>query len=161
YFAFLKIPPLVPTPTHPRPVPALSGARIEFLGVSFGYPGGAEPVLRDLTLTIEPGELVALVGANGAGKTTVVKLLLRFYDPQEGRVLLGGVDLRELDPVDLLRRIGVLFQVYGTYELRVRDSLRFGRVEEEPDEARMDASLRAAEAAALVGRLGGGLDAIV
>jgi ABC-type multidrug transport system fused ATPase/permease subunit len=161
YFAFLEIPPLVPAPPHPRPVPAPSGARIEFQGVSFRYPGAIEPALRDLTLTIEPGQLLALVGANGAGKTTLVKLLLRFYDPSDGRVLIGGADLRELDPVDLRSRIGVLFQDYGAYELRVRDNLRFGRVEVEPDEARMSASLQAAEAAALVDRLAGGLDAIV
>jgi ATP-binding cassette subfamily B protein len=142
-------------------MPPPKGASIEFRQVGFRYPGGAEPVLRELSLTIDGGELVALVGANGAGKTTLVKLLLRFYDPQQGSVRLGGVDLRELDPLELRRRIGVLFQDYGAYELRVRDNVRFGRVERPQEEAAMRASLAAAEAGALVDRLPGGLDAVV
>jgi ABC-type multidrug transport system fused ATPase/permease subunit len=162
YFTFLEIPSLVVAPPHPTPVPSPGqGAGIEFREVSFRYPGGAEPALRELSLTVEPGELVALVGANGAGKTTLVKLLLRFYDPQQGSVRLGGVDLRELDPLELRRRVGVLFQDYGSYELRLRDNVRFGRVERPQDEAAMRASLTAAEAGDLVDRLPGGLDAIV
>jgi ATP-binding cassette subfamily B protein len=161
YFSFLKIPALIGPPVRPVPIAPMARTRLEFCGVTFQYPGAPEPALRRLDLTIEPGQLVALVGLNGAGKTTLVKLLLRLYDPQEGCVRLGGVDLRQLDPVELRRRIGVLFQDYGTYELRVRDNVRFGHVERREDDAAMLDSLRAAEAGPLVSGLQGGLDAIV
>ena len=71
---------------------------IEFEHVSFRYPGSGEEALHDVSLRIEPGETVAVVGRNGAGKSTLIKLLCRLYDPSEGRILLDGVDLQDLDP---------------------------------------------------------------
>lgn len=96
--------------------------------MSFSYQGATRPALEGLDLEIRPGELVALVGSNGAGNTTLTKLLLRFYDPQRGSILVGGTDLRALDPGALRDHIGVLFQDYTTFGLSVRDNVRFGRV---------------------------------
>src|SRR5215472_15860534 len=139
YFAFLAIPKLVPPPTIPRPVPDLRS------------PG----------LDIRPGELVALVGDNGAGKTSVVKLLLRLYDPQEGCVCFGGVDVREMDARALRARVGVLFQDYATYELTARENVTLGRPELEPDDRAVLAALESARAAEVVNRLPRGLDSKV
>jgi ATP-binding cassette subfamily B protein len=91
YFSFLSIQPLVPTPATTHDVMNLRGP-IEFADVTFTYAGGNEPALSGLNLEIRPGELIALVGENGAGKSSLVKLLLRFYDPQQGAVRVDGVD---------------------------------------------------------------------
>ena len=161
YFAFLTIPKLVPPPLAPRPAPQLRSPGLELRDVTFRYPGAAEPALAGLDLEIRPGELVALVGENGAGKTSVVKLLLRLYDPQRGSVCFGGVDVRELDPGALRARIGVLFQDYATYELTARDNVTLGRPERELDGAAVLAALESARAASVVRRLPRGLDSNV
>jgi len=100
-----------------------------FERVSFTYPGQTTPVLSDVSFRLAPGECVALVGHNGAGKTTIVKLLLRLYDPTNGRILLDGVDLREYDLGDLRRQMGAIFQDFGRYELTVGENIGLGRLE--------------------------------
>ena len=127
YFSFLAIEPLVPAPAAPSTLPAGPIGEIEFDDVTFSYPGGTEPAVAGLSLRVDRGELIALVGESGAGKSTLVKLLLRFYDVNHGSVRVGGVDLRELDPEALRRRIGVLFQDYASYELSVRENVVMGR----------------------------------
>ncbi len=112
-----------------RPARAAAPSGIRFEGVSFVYPGTDRPVLDGLDLWIPTGSSVALVGENGAGKTTLIKLLCRFYDPTGGRILLDGVDLRELDLEDLRRRLAVIFQDFVRYELPVRDNIGFGAVD--------------------------------
>ena len=97
--------------------------------VSFTYPGQTAPVLSDISFRLAPGECVALVGHNGAGKTTIVKLLLRLYDPTGGRILLDGVDLREYDLDDLRRKMGAIFQDFGRYELSAGENIGLGRLE--------------------------------
>jgi ATP-binding cassette subfamily B protein len=159
YFSFLSIEPLVPTPAAPKEVPAKLDGGIEFRDVAFSYPGGTAPAVEGLSLKIEPGELVALVGENGAGKSTFVKLLLRFYDPSAGSVSIGGVDLRDVDPLTLRSRIGVLFQDYATYELTVRDNVVMGRPNEHSEDVRVLKALRDSRADALVRKLPAGLDA--
>jgi len=161
YFAFLAIPKLVPPPTIPRPVPDLRSPGLELRGVTFRYPGSTKPALARFDLDIRPGELVALVGDNGAGKTSVVKLLLRLYDPQEGCVCFGGVDVREMDARALRARVGVLFQDYATYELTARENVTLGRPELEPDDRAVLAALESARAAEVVNRLPRGLDSKV
>jgi ABC-type multidrug transport system fused ATPase/permease subunit len=161
YFAFLAIPRLVPTPAAPRAVPDLRAPGLELRGVTFRYPAAVEPALSGFDLDVRPGELVALVGENGAGKTSVVKLLLRLYDPQEGSVRFGGVDVRELEPRALRARVGVLFQDYATYELTARENVTLGRPGREPDDRAVLGALEAARAAAVVRRLPRGLDSNV
>jgi ATP-binding cassette subfamily B protein len=127
YFSFLAIEPLVAVPAMPHALPDRAIDSVEFDNVTFTYPGGTEPAVDRLSLSIRRGELIALVGENGAGKSTLVKLLLRFYDVDRGAVRVGGVDVRNLDPEALRRRIGVLFQDYATYELSVRENVMMGR----------------------------------
>jgi ATP-binding cassette subfamily B protein len=109
----------------PRPV--LRG--FEFRDVSFTYPGTTRRVLGNFNFTLCPGERVALIGENGQGKTTVVKLITRLYDPTEGQILLDGIDLREYDLAKLHAEIGVIFQDFMRYEMTARDNIAVGRIE--------------------------------
>ena len=95
--------------------------RIEFCNVSFRYPSSEQYVLKDCSFTIEPHEKIGLIGLNGAGKSTIVKLMLRFYDPEDGVIKLDGVDLKEYDVYAVRRVFGVLFQDYVTYCLPLRE----------------------------------------
>ena len=142
-FELLDQSPQITAPATPHPVPpALAGA-IRFEHVGFAYPSHPEqPVLCDLEIAVEPGETVALVGPSGAGKTSVFQLLLRFYDPDHGRVCLDGIDLRELDPAAFRARIGLVPQEPVIFSANAWDNLRYGR----PDAS--DAEVRAAAAAA-------------
>ena len=158
YFEFVATAPLIRVSDRPRNLPDLHSSPIEFRDVSFRYPKSVEPVLQCVSLTIEPGELVALVGANGSGKTTLVHLLLRLYDPVSGQVRIGDVDLRDVDPMELRSHIGVLFQEYGRYELRLRDSVHFGRIERQPSDEELLACLRASQADEVLRDLPSGLD---
>jgi ATP-binding cassette subfamily B protein len=110
----------------PRPI--VRG--FEFRNVSFHYPGSDRLILEGLNLHLRPGERVALIGENGQGKTTVVKLITRLYDPTEGEILLDGVDLREYNLEDLYREIGVIFQDFMRYEMTARENIAVGRIEQ-------------------------------
>ena len=109
------------------PAPRPDSRRLRFREVSFVYPGSSRAILERLDLRIAPGERIALVGENGQGKTTIVKLLTRLYDPTEGRILLDGVDLREYSVEDLHRQIGVIFQDFVRYEMTARQNIAVGR----------------------------------
>ena len=161
YFSFLSIQPMVTAPpaTQATPIPDRLANGIEFTDVSFTYSGGTGPAVDGLSLHIKAGELIALVGENGAGKSTLVKLLLRFYDPDRGAVKVGGVDLRQVPPEMLRRRIGVLFQDFASYELTVRENVAFGRAEAAIDDERILKALRDSRADALLKKLPAGLDA--
>ena len=162
YFEFLSTGTLLPVAETPEPLPEVLSDGIRFESVQFQYPGGTELALDGLDLHVRPGELVALVGDNGAGKTSMVKLLLRFYDPTGGRVTLGGVDLRDADPLEVRARMGVLFQDYATYELSVRENVWLGRPERgEAWDIDVEGALRSARADSVVKKLRGGLDAKV
>ena len=113
---------------RPRPVPALRRG-IEFRGVWFRYSREHPWVLRDVNLVIPHGESLGLVGRNGAGKSTFVKLLCRMYDPERGAVLWDGVDLRDMDPAELRRRIGAVFQDYMEYDLTAAENIGLGDVD--------------------------------
>ncbi len=124
-------------------------------GVTFAY-GDTAPAVAGVSLTVEPGEHLALVGATGAGKSTLAKLLVRFYDPQEGVVTLGGVDLREASPAELRRRIVFVPQEGHLFSGTIADNVRLGRPEAGDDEVR--AALAAIDALERFERLPGGLD---
>ena len=110
----------------PRPIKK----GFEFRNVSFTYPGTNRTVLKNFTFTLSPGERVALIGENGQGKTTIVKLITRLYDPTEGEILLDGKDLREYVLEDLHREIGVIFQDFMRYEMTARENIAVGRVDQ-------------------------------
>jgi ATP-binding cassette, subfamily B, bacterial len=136
--------------------PGELGIRFEHVG--FRYPGKEEWALRDVDIFIPRGQSLALVGQNGAGKTTFIKLLTRLYDPTEGRVLLDGKDLREHDETELRRRIGVIFQDFAQYQLLVRENIGFGSVEHLGDDAQIGRAVEHGGAADLVSSLKSGLE---
>jgi len=111
----------------PAPRPIRHG--FEFRNVSFAYPGTERRVLKNFNFSLEPGERIALIGENGQGKTTVVKLITRLYDPTEGQILLDGVDLREYSLEDLHREMGVIFQDFMRYEMTARENIAVGRID--------------------------------
>jgi ATP-binding cassette subfamily B protein len=121
--------PQIDAPVNPAPVRVPFQQGIEFRNVTFTYPGRTEPALDDVSFKIELGETVALVGKNGAGKSTIVKLLGRLYDPQAGQVLIDGVDVREYDPSELRKQFGMMFQDYAMYQLPVSENIGVGNVD--------------------------------
>jgi ATP-binding cassette subfamily B protein len=132
---FLRVGPRIHSKTNALPAPRPIRDGFIFEDVAFAYPGNERRVLDRLNLHIEPGERIAVIGENGQGKTTLVKLLTRLYDPAEGRILLDGVDLREYDIEDLQSQIGVIFQDFVRYELTARQNIAVGRVEMAQDGA--------------------------
>jgi ATP-binding cassette subfamily B protein len=136
----------------PAPRPILHG--FEFQNVSFQYPGSQRKVLNGLNFVLRPGERVALIGENGEGKTTIVKLLTRLYDPVEGRILLDGIDLREYDLEDLYKEIGVIFQDYMRYEMTARENIAVGRIEFLDNLQKLQESARKSMANEVVAKLG-------
>jgi subfamily B ATP-binding cassette protein MsbA len=122
-FALLETKNAVPEPVRPRPLQ--SGAEIQFDHVCFAY--GDKTVLNDINLHIKPGQLIALVGASGAGKTTLSNLLLRFYDPKSGAVRIGGVDIREAATRDLRNQIAVVAQETILFNETIRRNIELGR----------------------------------
>ena len=152
------------SPNRPLPAETAKSAlpfrfqSIAFENVSFTYPGSADQVLRDLSFSMAGDECVALVGRNGAGKTTIVKLLLRLYDPTSGRILLNGVDLKDYDLSGLRRQMGVIFQDFVRYELTAAENIGMGQIDLLHDATRLAAAAERAGAAELLHRLPDGLD---
>jgi ATP-binding cassette, subfamily B, bacterial len=128
--AFFEMQPTIQSKPGALPAPRPIVRGFEFRNVSFRYPGAERMVLNHLNFHLHPGERVALIGENGEGKTTVVKLITRLYDPTEGEILLDGVDLREYDLEDLYREIGVIFQDFMRYEMTARENIASGRIED-------------------------------
>ncbi|MGH3450856.1 MAG: ABC transporter ATP-binding protein, partial [Haloechinothrix sp.] len=150
----LSTPSSVPAPERPAPMPAKLSGAVEFRDVGFQYPGTVRAAVQDLCFSADPGETVALVGATGAGKSTVVKLLARFYDASTGAVLIDGVDVRDYDPGQLRGRMGVVPQEAHLFSGTVADNVRYAR----PDatDAEVEAAVRAVGAVAAVGSLPAG-----
>ena len=117
----------------PRPI----HRGFEFKDVSFSYPGSSKLVLKNINFRLEPSERIALVGKNGQGKTTIVKLLTRLYDVTSGQVLLDGVDIREYNLEDLWREVGVIFQDFMRYELTSSENIAIGRIKERDNQFRI------------------------
>lgn len=132
--AFMKEEPtVVPSIPEPQTVEMGKPHTIEFRNVSFAYPGTNKRVIKNINLTIRPGETAVLVGLNGAGKTTFIKLLTRLYDPTEGQILLDGRDIKEYDTKTLYSIFGIIFQDFGKYAFSVEDNIRFGDIHREED----------------------------
>ena len=127
--AFFEMKPTLRSKPGALPAPRQIRAGFEFRNVSFIYPGTERFVLRNFNFVLAPGERVALIGENGQGKTTVVKLITRLYDVTEGQILLDGVDLRDYSVEDLHHEIGVIFQDFMRYEMTARENILVGRVD--------------------------------
>ena len=134
---------------------------IEFRNVSFAYPGSRRQVLSGVNVTIEPKERIALVGENGQGKTTIVKLLTRLYDPTEGQILLDGVDLRDYNLDDLWKEIGVIFQDFVHYEMTAAENIGVGRIEEANNPFRIRAAAMKTFAEKVIQKLPNGYDQLL
>jgi ATP-binding cassette subfamily B protein len=151
--AFLSVRPKIQSPRHAIPAPRPIRDGIEFRNVSFRYPGSETSVLKNLYFRLEPGERVALVGENGEGKTTFVKLLARLYEPTSGAILIDGIDLRDYRVEDLRKEIGIIFQDFFRYDMAVRDNIATGRVELRQDDSALWEAARKSGASSLVERL--------
>jgi ATP-binding cassette subfamily B protein len=139
----LKIEPEISAPANPAKLPARVTGNVHFDAVSFAYQAGGDmPILQDLTLEVSPGETIAVVGPSGAGKSTLFHLLMRFYDPTGGRILIDGKDLRDLDPLGIRRQIALVPQDTVVFGATAAENIAYGR----PDADRADVE-RAAEAA--------------
>jgi ATP-binding cassette subfamily B protein len=157
-FELLDRPPLMPT-RGGRTLDVVAGA-VELDQVTFRYPTRADTVvLSSLSLSIAPGEVVALVGSSGAGKSTIASLLLRFYDPEEGAVRIDGHDVRELDPGWLRRRIGLVAQEPLLFSTSIAENIRYGRPEATREE--IEAAARAANADGFIESFPSGFDTLV
>ena len=160
-FEFLEVEPQVRKPAEPRPLPPPRGAGLRFEHVSFRYPHDEREVLRDVDFELRPGEHVALVGHNGCGKTTLVKLICRLYDPSGGAIRFGGVDLRQLEPGAYRHGIGVLMQDYCRYQMTLRENVWLGDIALDPGDGRVERAVRDARAEALVAQLPEGLESML
>ena len=139
-FDYLALRPRISSPAAPRPVPRRIRYGLRFESVTFRYPGATENALEDVSFEIRPGQKVAFIGKNGSGKTTIVKLLARLYDPQDGRIVVDGTDLRELDPEAWQRQIAAVFQDFGQYWVTARENVGFGQLEHVKDMERIRAA---------------------
>jgi ATP-binding cassette subfamily B protein len=146
---------------HPStvPVPPFNGVRLEH--VSFRYPSGDTDAISDITLEVNPGEIVALVGPNGSGKTTVSKLLAQLFQPTSGRMWWGSADTADLPASRLREQIAVIFQDFERYELTLGENVSLGRVETAGDDARLLAALHDADAADVGSEHGADLDTLL
>ncbi len=149
-FDYFGTKPTIVSVPNARLIPRPIQVGYHFENVSFVYPNSERRVLSNVSFRLRPKERLALVGENGAGKTTVVKLMARLYDPTEGRILLDGVDLRDYSLEDLRATIGVIFQDYLRYDMLASENIGLGRIEELGNTERIKAAARKSLAAALI-----------
>ena len=143
FYQFLNLQPRVTAPASPLQVPDRLRSGIQFQGVSFAYPNHEPVVLQEIDISLAPGQVIALVGANGSGKTTIIKLLCQLYHPTRGTITVDGLDLRRFDPLEWRRRVSVVFQDYIHYYLTARENIWLGDVHRElQDEAVRSAALQ-------------------
>jgi ATP-binding cassette subfamily B protein len=159
--AFFEMEPLVRSKPNGLPAPEPIKQGFEFKNVSFTYPGTDRTVLRNFNFHLHPGERIALIGENGQGKTTVVKLITRLYDPSEGQILLDGVDLREYSLEDLHRHIGVIFQDFMRFEMTARENIAVGRVDQPHQQGDIESAAHKSLADTVVAKLSGGYEQIL
>lgn len=149
YIKFIELKNDQPMVSKPVKIEADS-LKIEFRDVSFKYPGSENEVLKNVSFTINPGDQIAIVGSNGSGKTTIIRLLLRFYDPTNGEILVNGTNLREIDIDSYYEHIGTLFQVFNKYPLGFKDNIV---VSERPNEAKYQEALNISDGGSVLKKL--------
>jgi ATP-binding cassette, subfamily B, bacterial len=156
--AFFEMKPRVENKANGLRTPRPIRRGFEFRNVSFSYPGTTRRVLSNFNFTLSPGERIALIGENGQGKTTIVKLITRLYDPTEGEILLDGVDLREYDLDDLHAEMGVIFQDFMRYEMTARENIAVGRIEVPHAPHEIEFAAEKSLAAGVIAKLEGGYE---
>ncbi len=156
--SFLELRPTVRSKPNALPCPRPIRQGIEFRNVSFAYPGTSRWVLQNLNLRLQQGERIALIGENGEGKTTIVKLLTRLYDPSEGSILLDGVDLREYNLEDYASQIAVIFQDFMRYDMTARENIAIGRIGEHGNMPQIVSAAQKSLADHVIQKLQGGYD---
>jgi len=156
--AFFAVKPTIHSGPQALKVPRPIRQGFEFRDVTFTYPGRTAPVLQGVSFRLAPGERIALIGENGEGKTTLVKLLMRLYDPTGGQILLDGVDLREYDLEDLWHEVGVIFQDFARYEMTAAQNIAVGRIAQHEDRALITEAAHKSMAHTVIERLPGGYD---
>lgn len=160
-YDFLDLDPTIKEPLKPAKVPKPIRSGVIFNDVSFSYPGANSDALKDVNLDIKQGQVVALVGSNGSGKTTFIKLLCRLYDPKKGRITIDGIDLKDMKVADLRHEISMVFQDYAQYNLTLAENIWLGDAEKP---LKMDKVVKAAQdsgADKIIGRLEFGYDTIL
>ncbi len=155
---FLNVQPRIRSRPHAIPVPRPIRSGFDFRDVSFHYPGSSRLILKNLNLHLDPGEHVALVGENGQGKSTLVKLLARLYDPTSGAIYLDGKDLRDYSVEQLHKEIGIIFQDFVRYDMAVRLNIGVGKIEAIDDDAALWRAVKKSRADRLLKRIPGGLN---
>jgi ATP-binding cassette subfamily B protein len=158
---FFGVQPKVFSKPNALPAPRPIRQGFEFQNVSFAYPGQTRRVLSDVSFRLEPSERLALVGENGQGKTTIVKLLTRLYDPTDGQILLDGVDLREYDIEDLWKEIGVIFQDFMRYDLTASENIAIGRIEDQGNIFRLRSAAQKSLAEQVIRKLPKGYEQVL
>jgi ATP-binding cassette subfamily B protein len=156
--AFFQMEPTIRSKPNALPAPRPIKHGVEFRNVSFSYPGNSRLILDHINFQLHPAERLALIGENGQGKTTIVKLITRLYDPTEGQILLDGVDLRDYDLEDLHREMGVIFQDFMRYEMTAAENIAVGRVEELKNPELLQVAAHKSMADATIARLPKGYD---
>jgi ATP-binding cassette subfamily B protein len=157
-FELMETKPSMQASPSPVKLPQPMRGEIRFDNVTFAYPGAEANALTDLSFTVKPGETLAIVGRNGAGKTTLFKLICRLYDPNAGRILIDGIDIKDFDPNELRAQIGAMFQDYVTYQATAAENIGLGNVQDINDRERIEVAGAQAGAAELISGLPDGYD---
>jgi ATP-binding cassette subfamily B protein len=158
---FFDVRPKIQSNTGALAAPKRIQQGFEFKNVSFSYPGSSRVILKNVNFKLAPSERIAIVGENGQGKTTIVKLLTRLYDPTEGQILLDGRDLREYDLDSLWQQIGVIFQDFMRYEMTASANIAVGRIEERHNPFRIRAAANKSLAEQAIRKLPKGFDQVL
>ncbi|MEM8673957.1 MAG: ABC transporter ATP-binding protein [Cyanobacteria bacterium P01_G01_bin.67] len=160
-YEFLDLKPRVMEPEDPKTIPRTIKQGITFNQVSFQYADSARQALKNINLTIKPGETIALVGENGSGKTTLIKLLCRLYDPTGGSITIDGVDIRLFNIADLRRQISVIFQDYAKYHFSAAENIRLGNIDVAAKDDRIFSASMYAGADDVIKKLPQGYDTVL
>ncbi len=166
-FEFLEYEPKIFSPTNPHPIVAadstsvVRGLSIEFRNVTFTYPGKKEAALHNVSFKVAAGEAVALVGRNGAGKTTIVKLLNRLYDPDDGEILVNGLNVKEYDLTELRAQVGVIFQDYVTYFMSAQSNIGVGQLSQIENHELVQAAAAKSGASSVIEKLPNGYETML
>lgn len=157
-FDFFEIQPTIASPEKPERVPEIIQSGFVFENVGFQYPNSDVWAIRNVSFSLKAGEKLALVGENGAGKTTLVKLLARLYDPTEGRILLDGKDLKSYDLEELRQKVGVIFQDFVRFQMKVKENIAVGNIEELENRPMIESAAEKSLAQSVVEKLKDGYD---